>query len=491
MMQRTATGATLRDLAIIISALIAGVIVLGINRLSGIASVIISDYRNNIQYLLISMAWIVLWIFIYRCIFRRKLISNETLDRLEFFLVSGSFLAIAALYALWLWPWRDLGEIHLLLARIGLAAFCSILPGSLYYLFLVMRRENLLNGYLVNLHRLNLLRPRDSGAETQESRSGRINTYLEAFESSYGRIRPEFKEKIIENTANSAPPEASNDSFDISMRISLPVVYVTILCTLGWLLAMLKDSPTNFVLSPALEPVVFGFLGSYAFGLNNLIWRFNRGDLSVFAYLGLVKKIILGMLFVWVVGNFLIENAVASLGTILMLCFAIGGFPLVAWEFIASVLKRYLPLPTLKDRMPLDMIDGINILHQSRLEEEDINNVQNMATCNLVKLLATTRFTTHRLMDWIDQAILLCALGAEAEGDFKFRRRLLSAYGIRSATALHAALERKAIPENGKIKLHDDTVSLNSWAAALLATISISPNFKLVATWKDGFKSNI
>lgn len=64
--------------------------------------------------------------------------------------------------------------------------------------------------------------------------------------------------------------------------------------------------------------------------------------------------------------------------------------------------------------LPLSLIQGINFWHEFRLEEEGIENVQNLATCDIIDLAFATRYNLRTLLDWVDQAILVHRMGQKA-----------------------------------------------------------------------------
>lgn len=53
------------------------------------------------------------------------------------------------------------------------------------------------------------------------------------------------------------------------------------------------------------------------------------------------------------------------------------------------------------------MIEGISLWQQGRLDQEDIINVQNLASTDLLSLVVSTPFDVGQIVDWVDQAILL------------------------------------------------------------------------------------
>jgi hypothetical protein len=85
---------------------------------------------------------------------------------------------------------------------------------------------------------------------------------------------------------------------------------------------------------------------------------------------------------------------------------------------LRSLLDRaqnYFQVKRLKvEELPLSLIQGINFWHEYRLDEEGIENVQNLATCDIIDLAFTTRYNLRTLLDWVDQAILIHRMGQKA-----------------------------------------------------------------------------
>ena len=144
-----------------------------------------------------------------------------------------------------------------------------------------------------------------------------------------------------------------------------------------------------------------------------LFRRYVRADLRGNAYIAVVMRIFLAVIGVWVISS--AGRAAGWQGTsqMLLLAFVIGVFPNVAWQVIRGATSKMFKvvLPSLESGMPLNCLDGLTVWHETRLEEEDIENVHNMATADIVDLLVDTRIPAGRIVDWIDQAILLTHLG--------------------------------------------------------------------------------
>jgi hypothetical protein len=94
-------------------------------------------------------------------------------------------------------------------------------------------------------------------------------------------------------------------------------------------------------------------------------------------------------------------------------------------------------VPQLTPDYPLNQLDGLNIWYESRLVEEGIEDMQNLATANMVDVILHTRVPVGRLVDWIDQAILYMHLD-RAERGFGERRLVRKARNLELKAAAAA-----------------------------------------------------
>jgi hypothetical protein len=139
--------------------------------------------------------------------------------------------------------------------------------------------------------------------------------------------------------------------------------------------------------------------------------------------------------------------------------FTIWVFPRVAWQYITAGAKKLMPtasvLPSLDAKMPVSDLDGLTVWHEARLEEEDVENVPNMATSEILDLMLNTRLPPERISDWVDQAILYTHLWADDNAgdkgkEEKVRRATLRAHGTRTATALTEACRLPQVRGDGE-----------------------------------------
>jgi hypothetical protein len=144
-------------------------------------------------------------------------------------------------------------------------------------------------------------------------------------------------------------------------------------------------------------------------------------------------------------------------------------------------------VPSLRTESPLTDLDGLTVWHETRLEEEDIENVPNMATTDIVELLLNTRMPPNRLIDWVDQAILYTHLTPSGAGKAKGsgqadadRRRGLRRLGIRTATSFVELPVRD--PETAEI-LQAEQIEPSS-LLFLQEAVKTDANFALVRRWR-------
>ncbi len=251
------------------------------------------------------------------------------------------------------------------------------------------------------------------------------------------------------------------------------------------------------VLTPDTTPVRFAFVGAYFFSLQLLFRRYVRRDLRASAYVAASLRIILAVIGIWVVSEArgLIDWQHAGTDSaagdkvddsLIVLGFVIGVFPRVAWQIIQSVAGRIasVVVPSLKTQLPISDLDGLTVWHEARFEEEDIENIPNMATADLVDLMINTRFPPDRLIDWVDQSILYTHLGPNHENDASDPRAILRAHGIRTATSLIEAYNRSV--KYGDTDKFEEILAgdVRKPIRSLVDAVGTNPNLKLIQTWR-------
>jgi hypothetical protein len=324
-----------------------------------------------------------------------------------------------------------------------------LLPAAMWYLFIVTRRASLLHDFVTSLNRLGLLQ-RQEYEDDEPARHRRVFAYLQKFEASYGPLSRTVRKSILDGNFNPDVREerttrASDRPSDvISASTTVPIILATVLTGLGWLIT-LPPYGGNQPLEIVDQPLTYAFLGAYFFSLQMLFRRYVRKDLRGSAYVAVAMRIILAVIGtgVAVVGVELLNPGVSE-RSLLIVGFTIGVFPKVAWQIVQTAFRQVtgLVVKGLRTESPLSALDGLTVWHEARLEEEDIENVPNMATTDVVELFLNTRVPPNRLIDWVDQAILYTHLspgGDEKDRSIRqleeHRRRQLRSLGVRTATS--------------------------------------------------------
>lgn len=268
------------------------------------------------------------------------------------------------------------------------------------------------------------------------------------------------------------------------------------------------DSTTGLIanLTPTWTPVSFAFLGAYFFGIQMLFRRFVRRDLGPNAYIAFSNRIIIAVIGIWVAVAayaFLLNPAdngvrpnlynlmIAPIDEpgewpldFLIIAFVIGVFPRMLWQFICAAFSKLLHIkaviPTIEAKQPLNDLDGLTVWHESRLEEEDVENVPNMATVDVVEIMLHTQIPAERLISWIDQAILYSILGpkgTDRTGDSS--REKLRAIGLRNATQVVAAFYGDE-HQKGTLAAAIGEKEMHSFVLA----IKLEGNYDRVSSWR-------
>ena len=370
-----------------------------------------------------------------------------------------------------------------------------LLPATMWYLFIITRRASLLNDFVTSLNRLGLLQPLEYEGDDGPARQRRVYAYLQKFEASYGPLSRTVRRNILDGRFDPDAPEerttraTGRPSDVISASTTIPILLATVLTALGWLVTLPPYAGSE-PLEIVDQPLTYAFLGAYFFSLQMLFRRYVRRDLRGSAYVAVAMRIILA-----VIGTGVAEVAVRLLNpgvserSLLVVGFTIGVFPKVAWQIVQTAFRQItgLVVKGLRTESPLSALDGLTVWHEARLEEEDIENVPNMATTDIVELFLNTRVPPNRLIDWVDQAILFTHLspgGDEKDQGIKQleeeRRRELRSLGVRTATSLVELPVRN--PATRRVlesrKLDPDSLALVQEA------IKSNDNFALVRRWR-------
>jgi hypothetical protein len=382
----------------------------------------------------------------------------------------------------------------------------AFIPGWLLVRFLDRRAGALWDEYVIHLHRLGLDKPgnlpppprtssfyarwRDDGGL---ARLGLRNIYQEKFDAYYGKSVSRF---------------GTDEDRPVRPEALFPVFLCTAILAAGWTAVLYDTSLTiGAVAAPTMLTILsFAFMGAYLYFVQALMRRYFQADLRAGAYVSGYVRIVSAMIVAAVLQASLFpqippEAAIAT-------AFVIGWFPDVGLHWLLRIASRRLrgAVPSVEPAYPLNRLDGLNVWYEARLLEEGIEDLQNLATAKLVDVLLHTRVPVARLVDWVDQALLLIHLPAEpsvleqegathkaralhaAEGGRAHHRHALRDGGIRSASGLLRALHPERDPEERTrlLRLLEKDGFPRAAVESLYQVINADPRLAVVINWQEG-----
>jgi len=243
-----------------------------------------------------------------------------------------------------------------------------------------------------------------------------------AYDKYQGKTRIKQLQKDFEVLFGSDPKEVEADFRAVfSPGNFLPhVILVCLVTFIGtWLLLKAPNSFEFIATDSTVQAMRYGFLGAYLFSAQLIYRRFTTLDLQpgVFMYCSLT--LIAGLMFNYVAFE-AINHAPSSsgeqssgfaAGMSAILAFSLGYFPALAITWFNRLAFAGLGVGDRhENEKPLALIQGISRFHETRLRDNGIDNVQNIASADIKALLEGTTFSAQEVIDWIDQAILILYL---------------------------------------------------------------------------------
>lgn len=384
-------------------------------------------------------------------------------------------------------------------ARLFGVVLLSVLPAWLYHAFISARGRTFWDDYVLNLYRLradefpNLPAPPIRSVFTQErEQATRARRGMNGGVDERSRPPSVYEKKY---TALFGPvPDGSHESFSMLRGENLsPVALATLAFSVGWVVVLRPESALGLEVfaDPALgaplglpmESLGFAFMGAYAYSLQSLVRRYFQSDLRTGAYLYAILRVVVVLLVVWAL-EFVLPDTMGQAPRT-ALAFVIGVFPDVGWRVIVSVVSwpAKMMLPSLRSEFPLSDLDGLNLWYEARLLEEGIEDMQNLATADLVEVMLNSRIPVPRLVDWVDQALLYLRVGNGPGAGGETDRKKLRRYGIRCMTDLSEALGPN--PEASELKsLLDRPGDAGHVLLAVMRSAQGEPNLHHVQAYK-------
>jgi len=364
---------------------------------------------------------------------------------------------------------------QILVAQLFLVVIFTALPASLFPLFIRSKGKALREEFFSNL---NILEP-NGGTE-------RFDIFNKKFDSLYGKSTGDGSGLTI-----------------LAEQASFPVYLNTLIIGIGWLLFFitteLPEEISAHNINGVVTPFTYGFLGAYLFSLGTLFRRYLQSDLKTTAYAHSSYRI----LWTWVLAFVLTslpltvfqldvqyQNQVISI-----VAFLAGIFPDIAFQVIGQVLKPILGIviQSFRQTHPLSEISGITVWIEARLLEENIENIQNLVTIDIPDLMLRTNLHPSRILDWIDQGILLLHMPIKklSTEEKKAGKQTLETYirdrGIVTATDLansYRNFKKEHTNEFFISKEYDPIVE------SMVVAFSDDPNMYHILAWRDFYEEN-
>ncbi|RUR83499.1 hypothetical protein PCC6912_23320 [Chlorogloeopsis fritschii PCC 6912] len=312
-------------------------------------------------------------------------------------------------------------------------------------------------------------------------------------------------------------------------------VYIILFVTLASLIfaAYYNKNELGVIKSLTVEIIFYAFLGSYFFGIQLLIRRYNTFDLQPQVYSAVILRTLLSAVITFSIASLIggiekiapnsslpqtavmtqqqspnqpPENQQQSPNTDSLpwqiLAFLIGIFPTRGIRWITFIANRALSAPIEQyNEYPLKNVVGINTWHEARLSELGIDNVQSLATTDICKLLLSTQFDTQQIVNWVDQAILCMKLGSKVE---RLRELNISTFhelqiailevnsdedfnfSSRKANGYEGNLKNNDCEQQDKYKRLSSALGLTSDDIKLLSNYSNYPNYTHIKSYYKG-----
>jgi hypothetical protein len=202
----------------------------------------------------------------------------------------------------------------------------------------------------------------------------------------------------------------------VSISFVLPALELSQLRAIGTDIFFLPSNSSSFKTSGYLSlwAIEWAIFGAFVYSFVSLMDRIPRKDVTSRYYLNVALRYIfavaLASLFFLIYNQATITTNVDPnarafwYGSIAALSFTIGMFPNRYFRLIASFLDKRVGKSFSRD-IPLERFTGINADEATRLWEEGVNNVDQLADHSVQELYAKTKFEPNRLRSLIGRAL--------------------------------------------------------------------------------------
>lgn len=156
-----------------------------------------------------------------------------------------------------------------------------------------------------------------------------------------------------------------------------------------------------------LRGLIYAGFGAYVYVLLGMVGRLNASALSGKYLMNGTLRTAIGLTLGFAAGAVDLF-AFLNQGQKPFLYVAIGLFPEWALSAVRDQARQVFKAPAPGDQpLSIQNVDGLDEDNSGRLAELGISDVQHLATADPREIAVTTLFPIRRVLDWIDQAILI------------------------------------------------------------------------------------
>jgi hypothetical protein len=190
-------------------------------------------------------------------------------------------------------------------------------------------------------------------------------------------------------------------------------------------------------------------MGAYIFALFHVLRGYRRRDLQPKSDTTIVARILTAYIVALILGTF--DTGKGALITV----FFAGLLPESALTWIREKSRiAFASDSAVEERTPLTELEGIDLYDRTRLAEEGVNDIQALATADLVHLMSASRLSARQLIDWTDQAMLYLQLGGDADRRPEAGRKRRWAPFAKKGTSIDTSPTSSDMPPNVRVSLN-------------------------------------
>ncbi len=244
------------------------------------------------------------------------------------------------------------------------------------------------------------------------------------------------------------------------------------------------------LLNPSPSAAGMAFLGAYFFAVYLVLRGYFRGDLRPKLYNQITARLVTVVVIAYLLNTLYSHDGESD--ALWTAAFLAGIVPSTVLRGIGVASAKGISHLTGRDVFAtpraLTKIDGVDLYESARLESEGITDIAALARSDLVSTMISTRLPVDRLMDWVDQAILLMLLDDGSDPDKPDDRVVgLRRIGLRPASSV-AAVAADA-PGTDRRTAAEAALGEHGVGASLLpglaALIESEPSIRRIEHWRE------